>query len=301
MTHEIKVKEKYFNKIKSGEKIYEVRLLDEKRKLFKTGDIIKINKEPLMDEFLNAKVVDLIKFKSFEEMANKLLVKEIGFDGCRKEEIVNEYHKFYSIEQEKKYGVVAIKLEVKENKYQKYYDLIKEQSIIYDKTQNCNIGQTWRYHLLPVIKNATYLAEIYGADMDVVEVAAIFHDYADLLDFANRDNHHILGAELAEGVLMQDGFSQGFIDKVKQCITNHRASIVKNKFTTEEVCVADADAMSHLDSTVELICWRAYLGEDIKTCNDFVKNKIKKSYAKMSEQTQKLMSDKYNSIMKVLF
>lgn len=185
-------------------------------------------------------------------------------------------------------------------KYEKYYRLIQEQSEIYDKTQNCQVGQTWKYHLLPVIKNACILAERYGADKDVVEVAAIFHDYADLLDFANRENHHILGAELAEGVLIQDGFPQEFVDKVKLCITNHRASVVKDKFSVEEICVADADAMSHLDSFVELICWRAYLREDIMDCNDFVKNKIKKSYAKMSKETQALMKDKYESIMKVL-
>lgn len=185
-------------------------------------------------------------------------------------------------------------------KYQKYYDLIKSQSEIFDKTQNCEIGQTWNYHLLPVIKNACMLADKYGADKDVVEVAAIFHDYADLLDFANRDMHHILGAELAEGILMQDGFSQDFIDKVKACILNHRASVLKQKFSIEEICVADADAMTHLDSFVELICWRAYLGEDIMTCNNFVKQKIMKSYAKMSEDTKILMKDKYDSIMKVL-
>ena len=186
-------------------------------------------------------------------------------------------------------------------KYKKYYDLIKEQSEIYDKTQNCQIGQTWNYHLLPVINNACVLAEKYGADRDIVEVASIFHDYADLLDFANRDNHHILGAELAEGILLQDNFPQVFIDKVKLCIRNHRASVVKEKFSIEEICVADADAMSHLDSVVELICWRAYLGEDIETSNAFVKNKIMKSYAKMSKDTQELMQDKYESIMKVLF
>ena len=185
-------------------------------------------------------------------------------------------------------------------KYEKYYKLIEEQAKIFDKTQNCQIGQTWKYHLLPVIKNACMLAEKYGADKDVVEVAAIFHDYADLLDFANRDNHHILGAELAEGVLLQDNFSQEFINKVKSCILNHRASVVKEKFTIEEICVADADAMSHLDSFVELICWRAYLNEDIIDCNNFVKNKIKKSYAKMSNETKELMKEKYESIMKVL-
>jgi len=110
----------------------------------------------------------------------------------------------------------------------------------------------------------------------------------------------VLGAKLAEEILIEDGFSKTFVDKVKLCIINHRASVVNQKFSKEEICVADADAMSHLDSVVELICWRAYLGEDISTCNDFVKTKIKKSYAKMSKETQDLMKDKYESIIKVL-
>lgn len=186
-------------------------------------------------------------------------------------------------------------------KYQKYYKLIEEQSIEFDKTQNCKPGQTWNYHLLPVIKNACFLAEKYGADKDIVEIAAIFHDYASLLNFTNRENHHILGAELAEGILLQDNFSQKFIDKVKLCIINHRASVLKEKFSIEEICVADADAMSHLDNFVELICWRAYLGEDIIECNNFVKTKIMKSYAKMSKETQELMKDKYESIIKILY
>ena len=185
-------------------------------------------------------------------------------------------------------------------KYKKYYDLIEEQSKIFDKTQNCEIGQTWNYHIMPVVKNALKLADIYGADKDVVEIASLFHDYADLLDFANRDNHHILGAELAEGVLSQDGFDQEFIEKVKRCIVNHRASVVKEKFSVEEICVADADAISHLDSVVELICWRAYLGETVADANKFVKKKIEKSYAQMSKETQQLLKEKYESIMKIL-
>lgn len=185
-------------------------------------------------------------------------------------------------------------------KYKKYYDLVKNQAEIYDKTQNCGIGQTWKYHLLPVINNAIMLAEKYNADRDVVEVASIFHDYADLLDLNNRDNHHILGAELAEEILLKDGYPQEFINKVKLCILNHRASVVKEKFSIEEICVADADAVSHLDNVVELICWRAYLGESIDECNNFVKKKIQKSYNKMSKETQALMQEKYNNIMNTL-
>ena len=185
-------------------------------------------------------------------------------------------------------------------KYEKYYKLIEEQSKVFDKTQNCEIGQTWKYHLLPVIKNSCMLAEKYNADKDVVEVAALFHDYADLLDMNNRENHHIMGAKLAEDILASDGYSKEFIDRVKRCILNHRASVVKEKFSVEEICVADADAMSHMDSVVELICWRAYLNESIEDCNDFVKKKIEKSYAKMSKETQQLMKEKYESIMRVL-
>ena len=162
-------------------------------------------------------------------------------------------------------------------KYWKYYEIIKEQSKKYDVTQNCEIGQTWEYHLFPVIKNACMLADKYGADKDVVEVAALFHDYANLMDFNNSDNHHVLGAQLAEEILVEDGFSEEFINKVKSCILNHRASVVKEKFTIEEICVADADAIAHMDSVVELICWRAYLKESIKDCNEFVKRKINKS------------------------
>ena len=169
-------------------------------------------------------------------------------------------------------------------KYEKYYKLIKEQSELFDKSQNCKIGQTWNYHLLPVIKNACLLADKYGADKDIVEVAALFHDYADLIDFDNRDNHHIIGANLAEEILAKDGYDMDFINRVKLCINNHRASVVREKFSIEEICVADADALSHLDSFVELICWRAYLGEDIMSCNNFVKNKIQKSYNKNVEE-----------------
>lgn len=186
-------------------------------------------------------------------------------------------------------------------KYEKYYKLIEDQATKFDISQNCQIGQTWKFHLYPVIKNACFLAEKYGADKDVVEVAALFHDYANLIDFANREKHHLLSAELAEKILLEDNFDKEFISKVLSCIRNHRASVLREKNTIEEICVADADAMSHLDNVVELICWRAYLNEDIMTCNNFVKKKIIKSYAKMSKETQELMKDKYNSILTILF
>lgn len=46
MNYEMKLRAIYFDKIKSGEKIYEIRLNDERRKDLKVGDTIVFKKEP---------------------------------------------------------------------------------------------------------------------------------------------------------------------------------------------------------------------------------------------------------------
>lgn len=110
MTHELKLKSQYFDLIKNGTKIYEIRLNDAKRQLIKIGDSIIFHKEPLLDEKLKLVVKDLIYFDSFENMAKTLPSNEIGFAGKSIREIIDTYHQFYSVENEKLFGVVAIKL-----------------------------------------------------------------------------------------------------------------------------------------------------------------------------------------------
>lgn len=110
MLHEMKLQSKYFDKIKSGEKIYEIRLNDEKRKIIDAGDTIIFSREPDLKEKITTIVQDLVYFASFEEMAQTLPTKKIGFDNLDTKSIVDIYHTFYSQENEKKYGVVAIKV-----------------------------------------------------------------------------------------------------------------------------------------------------------------------------------------------
>ena len=112
MKHEMKLRAIYFNKIKNGEKIYEIRLNDEKRKLIDVGDVITFKKEPELTEQMNTIVKDLIYFDSFEEMSSTLPLEKVGFENMKLEEVINIYHQFYSVEDEKKHGVVAIKVEV---------------------------------------------------------------------------------------------------------------------------------------------------------------------------------------------
>lgn len=112
MIHEMKLREIYFNMIKDGSKIYEVRLNDEKRQLIDVGDVIIFRKEPELKEELQTIVEDLVYFKSFEELTNTLPLNKVGFETETKQAVQDVYHNFYSQEEEQKFGVVAIKIKV---------------------------------------------------------------------------------------------------------------------------------------------------------------------------------------------
>lgn len=112
MKHEMKLRAIYFDKIKKQEKIYEIRLNDEKRRQIDVGDVLIFKKEPELSESLETIVADLIYFDSFKEMIETLPLEKVGFENQRPEEVEEVYHSFYSVQDEKKYGVVAIKVKL---------------------------------------------------------------------------------------------------------------------------------------------------------------------------------------------
>lgn len=100
----------YFELIKSGEKILEGRLNDEKRKGFNVGDKITFYKEPDKTETIKAIIVDKYLFNGFDEMADALDKKLLGFAKKSKQEMIDVYRNIYSHENEEKYGVVIFKI-----------------------------------------------------------------------------------------------------------------------------------------------------------------------------------------------
>ena len=113
MIFDMKLREEPFEMIKSGKKIYELRLLDEKRKMIKIGDKIIFEKVENPLEKIEVKVVDILKFSSFIDLYANLSPLEIGYT----EETMNfanysDMSKYYSEEEQNRYGVVAIKIEV---------------------------------------------------------------------------------------------------------------------------------------------------------------------------------------------
>jgi uncharacterized protein len=185
---------------------------------------------------------------------------------------------------------------------QKLYELIEKQSYEFDKHENVEQGQTWKYHLEPVIKNAVMLAKKYGGDVDIVEIAALFHDYANLVDFDKYcEIHHIAGGDLAEPILREHGYDQAFIDKVKKCIFSHRASVMQKKLSVEEICLADADGITHIENVFEIIVWRGNTGDTVEQANAFVKRKIQKTFAKLSDDSKEYVRDRFDAAMKIFY
>ena len=108
----MKLKPEFFDQVKSGKKIYEIRLHDEKRQKIGVGDNIIFKKEPELIDGVIVRVVDVKRFNSFEDMARTLSLSSIGFDNKNATQVARFYRTIYSKEDEKNYGVVAFKMEL---------------------------------------------------------------------------------------------------------------------------------------------------------------------------------------------
>ena len=169
-------------------------------------------------------------------------------------------------------------------------DILKNlQHEIYRRCQEQTnkFGSGIYYHIVEVVKNAEILAEKYGADKEVVMIAGWLHDIASITDYSLYELHHIHGAEMARSILKQYGYDDKKIELVQDCIRNHRGSINLEKNSLEELCVADADAISHFDSVPSLL-YLAYVqkGMGIEEGRTFVKNKLAGSFQKLSAESK---------------
>lgn len=109
---EMRLEEESFKKIRSGEKTLEVRLFDDKRKNIKAGDIIIFYNQSRENESVTAEVLALHTFKTFKELFSSGLMQAAGFGGLSADAAAEYMYKFYSIEQEKRFGVLAIEIRI---------------------------------------------------------------------------------------------------------------------------------------------------------------------------------------------
>jgi len=156
-------------------------------------------------------------------------------------------------------------------------------------------------HIEGVANNAVELAKLYQADIEVCELAGWLHDIASITDYNLYKNHHIHGATMAEEILKSYNYPTDKIELVKLCILNHRGSVLKEKTTKEEICVADADAISHYD-TLPSLFYLAFVQRKLNLNDgvEFIKSKLERSYNKMSQESKEYYQHKKDMVQSIL-
>jgi uncharacterized protein len=154
----------------------------------------------------------------------------------------------------------------------------------------------WKYHIVYVVGYAKMLAEKAGADVEIVEIAALLHDYAGIKDHALSGDHHIHGAKEAEALLKTLDYPGERIERVKECILCHRGSVPREKSSVEARCVADADAMAHF-ATLPSLYYLAFTahGLGVDEANAWVSAKLERSWAKLSAEGKSIIKDRYEA------
>lgn len=162
------------------------------------------------------------------------------------------------------------------------------------KETNCFGYGAWTHHILPAVRYAKLMAKKTGADEEIVEIAALLHDYACVKDNELYPEHHLHSAKLAEQILKDYDYSQEKIERVKHCILSHRGSIAAQKSTKEALCVADADSMAHFDSVSSLFYLAFFTHKmNIDSASKWLGEKLERSWNKLSPNAKEIIKEKY--------
>ncbi len=159
----------------------------------------------------------------------------------------------------------------------------------------------WTHHILQVVKIGKKLAGRFDADPEIVEIAALLHDYAGIKDHSLHKEHHMHGAIEAEKILKELNYPELKIEAVKHCIKNHRGSVPGKRGTPEAECLASADAIAHIEYVPSLF-YLAYAKFDMEIDDgaDWIRKKLNRTYKKINPKIRHLVEEKYKSAINIV-
>ena len=139
-------------------------------------------------------------------------------------------------------------------------------------------------HVERVLKNALHIGKVEGADLEIVELAALLHDIARDIDTNTTETgdtcHAVEGAKIAEEILKKHNYHAEKIEKICHCIKTHRfrdPTLVPE--TLEAKVIYDADKLDVLGA-IGVARTYSFGGEhNQKLYSDFnAEPELKKSY-----------------------
>lgn len=156
----------------------------------------------------------------------------------------------------------------------------------------------WNEHIKYVYYESIDLAKKYNADIEIVSLGALLHDIS-LIKGGTKEKHHIEGAEIAKEILLKHNYPQDKLERVVNCVYNHRSS--KNATCIEEICVCDADILAHFDN-IPMLFYTGYVrfNISINDIKDWMKKALEKDYDDLSDKTKETFKDRYENIKEIV-
>ena len=145
----------------------------------------------------------------------------------------------------------------------------------------------WTHHILKVVQNGKQLAARFDADPEIVEFAALLHDYASIKDEALYADHYIHSPIEAEKLLKRFDYPIEKIEAVKEAIATHRGSVIAEHRGVDGAGLANANAMSHIEGFPSLL-YLAYVRHEmeIDEGSAWVQAKLQRSWQKLRADVQ---------------
>ena len=82
------------------------------KKIYANGkDEIEFLKEPELKENIRVRVLGLLRYQSFADLFKDFDISVLADKTMTKEELLNVLQEFYTIEKQKEYGVLGIRIE----------------------------------------------------------------------------------------------------------------------------------------------------------------------------------------------
>ena len=190
----------------------------------------------------------------------------------------------------KEYNYLKIKKEVEK--------IIKTACCSKDNFFSCEVLG----HVLLARKYSLVLGKKLKADLEVLELAALLHDYANIKNYQLYDDeHHIFGAKFAGEILEKTNLPLEKIRHIQECIYVHRGRVAKRKISTEAKILASADAMSHITNLPSMffLVYNVHKYSIYRGC-EFLEGKIRRSWKKIMPIGKKIVKDDYDFALKIL-
>lgn len=159
----------------------------------------------------------------------------------------------------------------------------------------------WTHHITQVVGIGKELAKKFNADPEIVELSSLLHDYSGIKDYSLHKDHHIHSVTEAERILKDLDYPSEKIEAVKHSIANHRGSIPGERGTPEAECLANADAIAHIEniSSLYYLVYKKF-NMQIDEGKEWIRKKLERTWKKVSPELIYLVEEKYKSAMAIL-